>query len=75
MTAALLVAHVLAAVVFVGPITVAASSFPRYVRAAVDRTASTTPGQPDAATISAAAPYRAVDSGGLIMERSATRPK
>ena len=34
MTAALLAVHVLAAVVFVGPVTVAASTFPRYARAA-----------------------------------------
>jgi hypothetical protein len=34
MAAALLAAHVLAAVVFVGPVTVAASTFPRYARAA-----------------------------------------
>jgi uncharacterized membrane protein len=32
--AALLAAHVLAAIVFVGPVTFAASAFPRYLRAA-----------------------------------------
>lgn len=58
MPAALLAIHVLAAVVFVGPVTVAASTFPRYVRAAADRAASAASGQPDAATISAAAMHR-----------------
>lgn len=57
MTAALLAVHVLAAVIFVGPVTVAASTFPRYVRAAVDPTAGAAT-QPRAATISAAAMHR-----------------
>ncbi|GAA1437743.1 hypothetical protein GCM10009616_40030 [Microlunatus lacustris] len=34
MGAALLAVHVLAAIVFIGPVTVAASTFPRYARAA-----------------------------------------
>ena len=32
MTAVLLAVHVLAAIVFIGPVTVAASLFPRYAR-------------------------------------------
>lgn len=53
MTAALLAVHVLAAVVFVGPVTVAASTFPRYVRAA-----AAGGGPAVAATASAAAMHR-----------------
>ena len=53
MTAALLAAHVLAVVLFVGPIAVAASTFPRYARAAVDDG-----GRSGAAAASAAAMHR-----------------
>lgn len=56
MTAALLAVHVLAAVVMVGPITVAASTFPRYARAA--GTPSADPVQRQAARASAAAMYQ-----------------
>ena len=44
MTAVLLSVHVLAAIVLIGPMTVAASVFPRYARAAVDAPAGTGPG-------------------------------
>ena len=53
MRAALLAAHVLAAIVLVGPVTLAASVFPRYVRAAV----SAGPSAP-AALASASAMHR-----------------
>ena len=62
MTALLLAAHVLAAVVLVGPVTVAASTFPRYVRAAV---APDNP-QAGAAAASAAALHRITRSYALV---------
>ena len=58
MTAALLAVHVLAAVVFVGPVTVAASTFPRYVRAAATGGGPAGAGRVGAATASAAAMHR-----------------
>lgn len=63
MAAALLAVHVLAAIVLIGPVTVAASTFPRYARAA---SAGDTPGASAAAAASATAMHRITRSYAVL---------
>ena len=59
----LLSLHVVASIVFIGPITVAASLFPRYARRAL------TPVSPGSSGVAGAAGYSAAESVAVMLHR------